>query len=560
VTVTPLLDVVVGDVKPALFVLLAASVLVLVIAGTNVAHLQLVRAAGRERELAVRTAIGASRARIVRQLVTEGIVLSAAGAAAGLAVTRGLVRLLIALAPPSLPRIATVTVDGRVLLFALGATLLTGIAFALAPAIRGTRFDLGDSLKSGGRGSADRSGRSVLRRLLIVSEFSMAMVLLAAAALVVRSFLGLLAVDSGFDPRNVSAVEVSVTGTGSAAGPRRAQFFQQVVAGVRALPGVEAASAINHLPLVGDVWRFGFAIEGRAPVRREDRPSATFRVVLPGYFETMRIARVGGRDFTDRDTRDAPPVVIVNELMARRHWPGRSPIGERLATGDLDHPTWSTVVGVVATVKQTTWRAAADEEMYFPYLQTRLYLESTRSFASYLSLVARTAPGMPPPYAGIEAAARALEPGAVVSNPTTVERAIAGEFVAPRFYMLLVGVFATVAVVLAAVGIYGVMSHAVASRTREIGVRVALGASAREIVSLVTSSGLRLAIVGSLVGVAGAVASARYLQTLLFGVEPTDPATLAAVALALVGVACAACYIPARRALAVDPMTAVRSE
>jgi putative ABC transport system permease protein len=560
VTVTPLLDMVVGEVKAALLILLAASGLVLVIAGTNVAHLQLVRAAGRERELAVRAALGASRVRVVRQLVTEGLVLAAAGAAAGLALTYGTVRMLVALAPPSLPRIAQVSVDERVVLFALGATLVAAIVFGLAPAIRGTRFDVSDSLKSGGRGAADRGGRSALRQLLIVSEFSMAMVLLAAAALIVRSFFGLLAVDSGFDPHRVSAMDVSVTGTRSALAPRRAQFFQQLVASVRALPGVQAASAINHLPLVGDIWRFSFAIEGRTPVRQEERPSATYRVVLPGYFETMRISIMRGRDFTDRDTRDGQHVVVINEHMARRYWPDRNPIGERLAAGNLDDPDWCTIVGVVRTVKQTTWSEAQDEELYFPYLQTRLYLENPRSFATYLSIVARTAPGMPPPFSAIDAVARSLEPEAVVANPTTVEQAIASEFVAPRFYMLLVGLFAVVAVVLAAVGIYGVMSQAVASRTREIGVRVALGASAREIVGLVMASGLRLAVAGSLIGVAGAVASAGYLRALLFGVEPTDPATLATVALTLIGVACAASYIPARRAIAVDPMTAVRSE
>src|SRR5262245_20703262 len=303
-TITPLLDVVVGEVKAALLVLLAASGLVLVIAGTNVAHLQLVRAAGRERELAVRTALGASRIRVVRQLVSEGLVLAAAGAGAGLALTFGMVRTLIVLAPPSLPRIAQVSVDGRVVIFAMAATLVAGIVFGLAPAIRSTHFDVGDSLKSGGRGSADRSGRSVLRQALIVSEFSTAVVLLAAAALIVQSFIGLLAVDSGFDPRHVGATNVSVTATSSGAPARRAQFFQDLVAGVRALPGLQAASAINHMPLVGDIWRFSFAIEGRASVRSEERPSATYRVVLPGYFETMRIAFVQGRDFTDRDTAD----------------------------------------------------------------------------------------------------------------------------------------------------------------------------------------------------------------------------------------------------------------
>jgi len=558
--VIPLLDVVVGGVRPALLVLLAASGLVLVIAGTNVAHLQLVRAASRERELAVRSALGASRPRVVRQLLTESLVLGAAGAAAGLVFTFAAVRILIALAPASLPRIATVSVDGRVLLFALGATLAAGLVFGLAPAIRGTRFDVSDSLKSGGRGMGERGGRSALRAAFIVSEFSTAMVLLAAAALIVRSFVSLLAVDSGFDPRNVLAMDVSVTGTRSAMPSVRPEFYRELITRVQAIPGVQSASAINHLPIAGDIWLFPFAIDGRAIARAGERPKATYRVVWPGYFRTLQIPMSAGRDFTAADRVDAPHVVVVNELLARRYFPSGNAIGQRLAAGDLDKPDWWSIVGVVKTVKQASWSEPDREEIYVPYLQSPLYLQNPKSFATYLSVVARTAPGVTPPFAAIESAARSLEPGAVVSHPTTLDRAIASEFVAPRFYMLLVGVFAAVAVVLAAIGIYGVMSQSVESRTREIGVRLALGAGRSQIVRLIMGYGFRLALAGSIVGAVGAIGFGRYLRALLFGVEPSDPATLAVVGVTLLAIACAASYLPLRRAIAVDPMTAVRCE
>jgi putative ABC transport system permease protein len=391
----------------------------------------------------------------------------------------------------------------------------------------------------------------------------MAMVLLVSAGLTLRSFFGLLAVDSGFDPRNLVSMEVSVAGTSEAAPSKRPEFFRALLDRVRAIPGVEAASAINHAPLVGDVWTFDFAVfsvGGRPLLRPDQRPNGVFRVVLPGYFQTMRIPLLKGRDVTDRDVLDAPHVVIINDFMARRHFPGDDPIGQRIAAGNLTTPDWCTVVGVVRNAKRSNWSEPDAEEMYFPYLQTRLYLENPRSFATYLTLVARTSLNPAGLIAAADTLARTMNHDVVVTNAITMERAIAGEFAAPRFYLLLLGVFAGVALVLAAVGIYGVISHTVARRTHEIGVRMALGAGRGAILRLVVAHGMRLAIAGCALGLAGAIGVTRYLRALLFGVEPIDPVTFGLVAVMLGAVALIACYVPARRALAVDPTTAMRCE
>jgi predicted permease len=479
---------------------------------------------------------------------------------AGLGLAYGGLRALVALAPPDLPRLASVTIDGTVLLFMFAATAAAGILFGMVPAIKAARVDVNDSLKAGGRGAVDDGGRRGLRGLLVVSEFAMAMVLLVAAVLILRSFFGLLSVDSGFNPQNVVAMEVSVAGTTHGRPSQRADFFRELIARLRGLPGVEAASAINHLPLVGDQWRFPFVVQGRAAKRSEELPSATFRAVLPGYFQTMGIPMLKGRDIADRDIAAAPHVVVINDFMARRHWPGEDPIGQRLAAGGGSKPDWCTVVGVIKNAKQSAWSAADSEEMYFPYLQTALYLENPKSFAAYLSVVVRTASSPSSMIASAEGVVRSIEPAAVVTGATTMEKAIESQLVAPRFYLLLLGLFAALAVTLAAIGIYGVISHSVARRTHEIGLRMALGADGGAIVRGVIGGGLRLAAIGSAIGCVGALLSTTYLRSLLFGVEPIDPATFAVVAAALLLVATVACWLPGRRAAHVDPMVALRAD
>ncbi|PYR56993.1 MAG: hypothetical protein DMF91_20560, partial [Acidobacteria bacterium] len=351
VTVVPLQDRVVGDVRAALIILMAAVGLVL--------------GASRAREIAVRTALGASRGRVVRQLFTESLLLSMAGGAIGLLLAERGTRLLIALGPSELPHLDTIAIDARVVAFMTAVTIVAGVAFGAAPAVNASRLDVNESLKEGSRSASDTMRRSRLRSALVVSEFAMALVLLVSAGLVLRSFFMRLAVDVGFDPRETVSMIVSVTGSKSANPARRAPFFDTLVERIRALPSVESASAINHVPLHGDNWRFGFAIEGRPPAPPGRGPSAAYRVVMPEYFRTLRIPIVKGRDFTAHDVWEAPHVAIVNEYMARRHWPGVDPVGQRI-TPNPREPEWYTVIGVIKDVKQASWSREKSEEMYFP--------------------------------------------------------------------------------------------------------------------------------------------------------------------------------------------------
>ena len=558
VTVVPLQDRVVGDVRAALVILMAAVGLVLLIACANVAHLQLVRGASRARELAVRTALGASRGRVMRQLLTESLLLSAAGGAVGLLLAEQGTRLLIAFGPAELPHLDTIAIDARVVAFMTAVTIGAGVAFGAAPALNASRLDVNESLKEGSRSASDTMRRRRVRSALVVSEFAMALVLLVSAGLVLRSFFMRLAVDVGFDPRETVSMIVSVTGSKSADPARRATFFQTLVERVRALPGVESASAINHVPLHGDNWHFGFAIEGRPPAPPGRGPSAAYRVVLPEYFQTMRIPIVRGRDFTERDLSEAPHVAIVNEYMARRHWPGADPIGQRI-TWNPEKPDWYTVVGVIKDVKQASWSREKSEEMYFPYRQSPMYLK-TASFASYMTLVVRGGSTPISTTRAIESIVHGLDADVPVSDVITLEDAVAEDLAEPRFYTWLLSAFAAVALVLAAVGIYGVMSHAVARRTHEIGIRLALGAARRDVFTIVVVQGLSLAAFGGAIGLGGAFAVTRFLHTLLFGVEPLDPVTFGMVTALLAAVGVLACAVPARRASRVDPVVALRCE
>jgi putative ABC transport system permease protein len=361
---------------------------------------------------------------------------------------------------------------------------------------------------------------------------------------------------------------VSTDGTSHADPVRRAAFFEELVRRAEALPGVETASAINHLPLNGDNWRFPFAVEGRPIAPRGQDASALFRVVKPGYFRTMRIPMIEGRDLGAGDERGLAHVVVVNQLMARREWPGASPIGQRISVDDPStHPDWFTVVGVVKDARQGGWAEPGLEEMYFPYLPYAKEPTGNRpgplvSFLSpgYLTLVLRTTgepAALAQPLAGV---VRELDRDAPISNVITMEQAVSAQFAAPRFYLLLLSAFAAVAVVLAAVGVYGVISYSVARRTREIGVRLALGARRTSVFGLIVRQGMRLAVIGGLVGLAGAFVVTRFLRTLLFGVAPTDPATFALGTLLLAVVAVLACAVPARRAASVEPATVLRGE
>ena len=568
VTVVPLQEMVVGDVHDALVILLAAVAFVMLIACANVAHLQLMRAAAREREFAVRAALGASRSRILQQSFLESGILATAGAMLGLALAWGGVRLLVALGPAQLPRLQTITMDGTVFGVLVGSIVLAALLFGAAPARAAARADVQGALKEGSRGASESGRRGRFRSALVASEFAMAVVLLVGAGLVLRSFFALLAVDPGFDPGNLLSAQVALDGTAHIDPARRAVFFQDLVERVGALPGVESASAINHLPLNGDNWKFPFFVEGRPAPPEGQGNSALFRVVKPGYFRTMRIPMIEGRDLSPADESGAAHVVVVNQLMARRRWPGQSALGQRISVDDPARtPEWFTVVGVTKDARQGGWAEAGIEEMYFPYLPYSRGPGSEGSHPllsfldpTYLTLVIRTTSDPVALARSVEDVVHELDRDAPVSNVITMQQAVSAQFAGPRFYLLLLGVFAAVAVVLAAVGVYGVISYSVARRTREIGVRLALGAGRRAVFGLVVGQGMRLALIGGGIGLAGALVITRFLRTLLFGVRPTDPATFLLGTLILAVVALVACAIPARRAAGVEPATVLRSE
>jgi len=561
VVVLPLKEKVVGNVRPALLVLLSAVGFVLLIACANVAHMLLSRSAGRQREIAIRSALGAGNLRIVRQFLTESCVLAVSGGAAGLVLASCGIRVLVALSPHEIPRIDTIGIDTHVLLFTLGVTLVAGIVFGLAPAIRATALNLGDSLKEGERGSSEGIRYNRLRSLLVVSEFTFALVLLVGAGLMIRSFLALRAIDPGFNPHGLLSVVVSVSGTKEARLGERSQFYPQLIEQIRNIPGVESASAINHLPLGGDIWGLSFHVEGRPVPRPADTPSATYRVVLPGYFRTMNTTILRGRDITESDDLRAPGVVVINQWMAKRYWPGEDPIGKRITLDDPNnHPAWLTVVGVVKNAVRSEWASPPEEEMFLPYLQSPQYLEDPASHFSYLTLVARTSGDPGALTALVREAVRALDRNVVLSEVQTMDQVVAEATSEPRFYVLLLGAFATVALILAAVGIYGVMSYSVSRRTRDIGIRIALGARTGDVLRLVVGQGAFLALIGVGVGSIIALAVTRLMSGLLYGIGPTDPITFVVVGLLLSGIAVVACYIPARRAAKVDPIVALRYE
>jgi putative ABC transport system permease protein len=400
-----------------------------------------------------------------------------------------------------------------------------------------------------------------LRKLLLVSQVALTLMLLVGAGLMIRTFVALRAIDPGFDPRHVLSLVVSVTGSPEAAPGRRATFFPQLVGRIESLPGVESASAINHLPLAGDLWGLSYWVEGRPIPPPGEAARAAYRVVLPGYFRTMNIPVGRGRDIAAPDGAGTSSVVVINEHLAKEQWPGEDPIGKRITMDDPSDPSsWMTVVGVVKDARQLRWADPIGNEVYLPYLQSPKYLDDISPARTYLTLVVRTV-GDP---AAIAPAVRreiaALDPSVVVSQVQTMETVVAEANAQARLYLILLAAFAGVALVLAVVGIYGVMSYAVSRRTQEIGIRMALGAQRGEVLRMIVGQGLTLALIGAAVGVVGALALTRLMTTLLYGVTAIDPITFVVVALFLSAVALVATYLPARRATQVDPMLALRGD
>jgi putative ABC transport system permease protein len=449
-----------------------------------------------------------------------------------------------------------------VLLFSLGISLFTGMIFGLAPAWRGTAVNLSDALKEGERGSSDGMGGKHLGGLLVCSEFALAVVLLAGAGLMVRSFLALQHVDPGFDPHNLLSTVVGVSGTEEQSGGHTGNFYKQVLLKVKAVPGVQSVSAINHLPLAGDEWGLPFHIEGRPTVRPAERPvAATYRTVFPGYFETMRIPILRGRDVTDTDELRAPGVVVINDYIAQHYWPGEEAIGKRITFDDpAKHPSWLTVVGITKNTVRSNWMSPPEEEVFLPYLQSRDYLENPSPPFAYLTLVVRTSGDPSAMTPGVRAAIHSLDKNVPLSEVQTMDQVVAEATAQSRFYVVLLGAFAVVALVLAGVGIYGVMSYSVSRRTREIGIRMALGAQRRDVLELMVFHGMASALAGVAVGLAGALALTRFMSSLLYATRSSDPLTFFGAVLMLSSVAIAASYLPAKRASSVDPVVALRYE
>jgi putative ABC transport system permease protein len=546
VRLAPLQQQVVGKARTVLLILLGAVGFVLLIACANVANLLLARAAGRQKEMAIRAALGASRGRVIRQLLTESLLLAIAGGAAGLLLARWGVALLLALAPDNLPRAYDIRLDARVAGFTILVSLLTGIVFGLLPALQASKIDLGVTLKEGGRDAAGLLRRR-LRGFLVVSEVALAFVLLIGAGLLMRSFARLTEVDPGFDPRGILTMNISLPFPKYSDG-RSVAFFQQTLERVQALPGVEAAAMVYPVPLSGTRGFSAFRIEGR-PSPAEETFNAGVRIISPDFFKTFRVPLIKGRLLAESDGVKALPVVVVNESLARIYFANENPLGKRI----IGFGGTRAIVGVVGDVKYSALDEEASAEIYFPMAQVPAVTLS-------LPLAVRASGDPMQMVAAVRGQIWAVDKDQPISKIETMERLMAQSVTPRRFNMLLLGVFALVGLALAGAGLYGVMSYTVTQRTREIGVRMALGAQPGDVLRLVIGEGMKLAIIGALLGLGGALALTRLLKTLLFGVIATDPLTFIVIAALLIIVALLACWIPARRAANADPLVALRHD
>jgi putative ABC transport system permease protein len=551
VTVQPLGEYVSGRVRPALLVLLGAVGLVLLLTCANIAGLLLTRAETRRRELAMRQALGASRARLVRQTLTESLLLALAGAGVGAGVAHVGARLLVRLAPASIPRLEETAVDSDVLLFTGIVTVCVGILFGLAPALLGWRANVHDTLKATATRVSDGSAARRVRQMLVAGQLAMAVILLIGAGLLVRSFARVAGLELGFHAPRVLTAFVNLSSARYGSAERQSAFFEEAVRQIEAIPGVVAAAVSNTVPLTGVNDQGGLQIEGIATPPGEDGPVGNRPRVSAGYFEAMGIRRLEGRLFDERDRRDSAPVAVVSELAARRYWP-EGALGKRLATEWTDDgPVWREVVGVVRSTRHFGLEAPQKAEFYLPHVQAA---------SPFMQLVIRTAHD---PAAIIPAVRReiaAMDRDQAVFGFQTMEQLLTNAGARRRFQMALVTAFAALALMLAAIGVYAVMSHVVAQRKREMGVRLALGARPSDVIALVLRSGLRVTVVGTAIGLAGAAALSQVLTHLLYGVSPLDPATYLGVTAVLVGVAALAAYLPGRSAGRVDPLLVLRDD
>jgi putative ABC transport system permease protein len=550
--VEPTLEALVGDIRPALLILLGAVGCVLLIACANVANLLLARAMVRHKEMAIRSALGASRMRVVRQLLTESVLLSLAGGTLGLFLAVWWSDLLVALGKQNIPRALQVGLDWRVLGFTLLVSLLTGVIFGLVPAIHSSKTELTESLKEGARGSGEGARRNRIRGVLVVSELAIAVVLLVGAGLLIQSLWRLRNVSPGFESQNLLTFVVGIPDVKYPT-EKQDQFYRDLVARIQSLPGVRSAGAVIPLPLSGDLFRISFETEGR-PMAKGDLPSADFFVVSDDYFKTLGVPILKGRIFNQRDGAAAPGVIVVNRSFADKFFPNEDPIGKRIKPGistTEKKADWREIVGVVGDVRNRNLSSELRPGYFVPQAQVPF---------NQMTILVRTTNDPHTLVTAVQNEVHSMDGELPVFNVKTMDEHISATVAAPRFNTTLLVIFASVALILTIVGLYGVMSYAVAQRTNEIGIRMALGAQTRDVLRLIVSQGFKLILLGLAIGLVGAFALMRVIASLLFGVTAKDPLTFAAVATLLAFVALLACYIPARRATRLDPLRALRYE
>ncbi len=543
---------VVGGVRGSLLTLLGAVGFVMLIACANVIALLLARVTKRRKEIVIRSALGASRLRVMRQLLTESLLLACLGGAAGLLLAHWMVKAMVALNPRGLPRLAEVSVDSQAMLFTGGVTLLVSVICGLIPARQSSRLDLNQSLREDSRSATAGAHRSALRQTLVIAEIALALVLLVGAGLLVRSFASMMQVDLGFRPENVLKLTVALPATQYSDDQRKAAFIERALERVRALPGVEAAAVANVTPLSGYNSPLNFDIEGRPPAQPGAQPGAEYRAVSHGYFRTMGISLRRGRPFTEQDVKQPTQggnVVIINEALARRYFPDEDPLGKRIALAK-DDAGWREIIGVAGDVKHNAVIAEAMPEIYAPTLRTA---------SGAYDLVIRSAAAAQ--IAGaVRGQFRELDPNLPLFTVRTLEETIALNLARQRFAVALLGAFAALGLLLAAVGVYGVIAYSVSGRAREMGVRMALGAQSGDVMKMVLLEGLKLTAIGAAIGLPVSFAITQLMKNLLYGVSAADPLTFAGVPLLLTVVAMIACWIPARRAAKTDLMKALRQE
>ncbi|HEY2139680.1 MAG TPA: ABC transporter permease, partial [Chthoniobacterales bacterium] len=548
VNVIPLHEQIVSDVRPILIVLLAAVGFVLLIACANVANLQLARAAGRQKELALRAALGARRTRLIRQLLTESVLLSIIGGALGVAIAFWGIHAMIALAPDNIPRLREITIDPRVLGFTLAVSIFTGVLFGLVPALQASSIDLNDALKQSVRGSTAAPGR-LLRSVFVIAEVSIALVLLIGAGLMIRSFAHLEHVKTGFATEKVLTMRVQLPIAKYRESQQRVEFFKRAQDRIAALPGVEAVGAINFLPLTGLASSTSFGIDAKPAPRPGEELGTEVRVVTPSYFRAIGVPLVAGRALDERDGPESR-VLLVNETFARKYFPNEDPLGKHI-TLNWDPKVSDEIVGVVGDVRETSLEREPNPAIYWPH---------SREAYQFMNLVVRTSFEPTQIAATLQKEIRALDPDQPVADVRTLDAVVGKSIARPRFNTLLLTIFAGVALVLASVGLYGVMNYSATQRTRELGIRMALGATQGDIMRLVVGNGMALTLAGIVLGVVASWALTRVMANLLFGVTATDLPTFISVSALLAAVAFIANYIPARKATRVNPVVALRYE